>query len=89
MTPIEAIQAFLAAFDRKRKIRPWLTGGAYIEVIHADDCYKETAVCGCGGFEQRNQVFDAIEGFRAVLEGSDPFKTIKHPAPPVGPEDLP
>jgi hypothetical protein len=88
MTPTEAIEAFLSALDRKRQICPWLSGGAFIEVVHSGDCYKETAVCGCGGFEQRIQVNDAIQAMReAVL--MDPFKTIKHPAPPRQEGDLP
>ena len=88
MTPTEAIKAFLEQFDRKRQIHPHLSGGAYIDVVHSNDCYREIKVCGCGGFEQRYKVNDAIEAMRLSIV-SDPFKTIKHPAPPIGPGDLP
>jgi hypothetical protein len=89
MTPVEAIKAFLEALDRKRQIAPWLTGGAYVEVVHSEDCYREHRVCGCGGFEQRGQINDAIEGLRAAVENVDPFKTMRHPAPPITEGDLP
>lgn len=69
MTPIEAIQAFLAAFDRKREIKSWLHGGAFIDVVHGPDCYTDLPACGCGGFEQKNEVKDALEALRVVARG--------------------
>lgn len=86
MSPAEAIKAFLEQFDRKRQIHPWLSGGAYIEVVHSGDCYKETTVCGCGGYEQKYKVADAIEAMRLSI---NPSRTIRHPAPPVKEGDLP
>ena len=67
MSPIEAIKAFLEALDRKREIKPWLHGGAFIDVVHGADCYTELPVCGCGGFEQKNEVKDALEALRMVV----------------------
>lgn len=64
----EAALAFLTAFDRKREIKPWLHGGAFIDVIHDADCYTELPVCGCGGFEQKNEVKDALEALRKAVK---------------------
>lgn len=68
MSPKDAARAFLEAFDRKRQIEPWLIGGAFIDVVHGADCYTECPVCGCGGFEQKNQVKEALEALRESVK---------------------
>lgn len=67
LSPTDAIIAFLEAFDRKRTIHPWLAGGAFIDVVHSSDCYSDLPTCGCGGFEQKNEVKDAIEALRKAV----------------------
>ena len=68
MTPIEAARAFLEALDHKRTIEPWLHGGAFIDVVHGADCYREHRLCACGGYEQKNRVTTALELLRESVK---------------------
>lgn len=70
MSPKDAIRAFFAAFDQKRRSAKsgiWI--GAFMDVLHRYQCPitrlgKSYGPCDCGGDEQKTQVKDAMETLR-------------------------
>jgi hypothetical protein len=61
----EAAKLLLAALDRKREISPGVHVGVEIKVHHSRRC--KPGFCKCGGFQQGNEVRDALNVLREVL----------------------